>query len=273
MKNEEIVKMTPWYRGFKGTNNDGVSKGVYKRIGTTNKIEVTELPIGFWTEDFKILLESYIEKNPKILKDYESHYTEKDVRFVLTFYSSEVIDKMLSYDTDKNATNFEIEFKMHSTRPLNISNMHLYTVDGNVKKYSSPEEILQDFFKIRFQLYTKRKLHKIDKLSKELKYINARMKFIEDIINEDLKIMNVPKQQVFDYLEKNDYPLHENSYEYLTRMPIHNLTYEKKEELNKERDNKMQVLSFIKEQSEYNAWENDLEALEKIDLKTTSILV
>ena len=263
MRNEEIVQMTPWYRGFKGTNTDGVSKGLFKRVGTTNKIEVTELPIGFWTEDFKILLENYIDKNPKILKDYDSHYTEKDVKFILTFHSSEIVDNMLKYDADKKATNFEIEFKMHSTRPLNTSNMHLYTADGSVKKYNSPEEILKEFFNVRLQLYTKRKLNKIDKLSNELQYINARIKFIEDIIDGSLKIMNVPKQNVIDYLETNEFPLHDKSYDYLIRMPIHNLTYEKKEELKQESENKLNVLEFIKAQSEHDAWNNDLEALEK----------
>ena len=263
MRNEEIVQMTPWYRGFKGTNTDGVSKGLFKRVGTTNKIEVTELPIGFWTEDFKTLLENYIDKNPKILKDYDSHYTEKDVKFILTFHSSDIVDNMLKYDADKKTTNFEIEFKMHSTRPLNTSNMHLYTADGSVKKYNSPEEILKEFFNVRLQLYTKRKMNKIDKLSNELRYINARIKFIEDIIDGSLKIMNVPKQNVIDYLETNEFPLHDKSYDYLIRMPIHNLTYEKKEELKQESENKLNVLEFIKAQSEHDAWINDLEALEK----------
>lgn len=52
--------MMPWYRGFKGTvtklgKNRWITRGVYRRIDNKT-IEVTELPIGFWTQDFKDLL-------------------------------------------------------------------------------------------------------------------------------------------------------------------------------------------------------------------------
>ena len=52
--------MMPWYRGFKGTinklgKNRWITRGVYRRIDNKT-IEVSELPIGFWTQDFKELL-------------------------------------------------------------------------------------------------------------------------------------------------------------------------------------------------------------------------
>jgi DNA topoisomerase-2 len=52
--------MMPWYRGFKGTiaklgKNRWITKGVYRRVDNKT-IEVSELPIGFWTQDFKELL-------------------------------------------------------------------------------------------------------------------------------------------------------------------------------------------------------------------------
>jgi DNA topoisomerase-2 len=52
--------MMPWYRGFKGTitklgKNRWITRGVYRRVDNKT-IEVSELPIGFWTQDFKELL-------------------------------------------------------------------------------------------------------------------------------------------------------------------------------------------------------------------------
>lgn len=262
MKDQDMHDMKPWYRGFNGTIEDGVSKGVYERKGNT-KVEVTELPVGYWTEDFKVHIENYMDKNPKVLRDYESHYTEKDVRFVLQFYSKEVCDEYMVYDAEKKATKFEIEFKMQTTRPLNTSNMHLYTKSGNIKKYKDVLEILQEFYEIRMEYYVKRKLHKIKKINNELKYLDARIKFIEDIISGRLKIMNNKRQNIMDYLEDNEYPLHEKTYDYLIKMPIHNLTYEKKQELEKECKEKHLMLTNIENETEITTWNNDLEALNK----------
>lgn len=262
MGGHKMKPMNPWYRGFKGVNENGVSKGVYDRK-TNTKVEVTELPIGFWTEDFKTHVEHYMEKNSKVLRDYESHYTEKDVRFVLEFYSKEICDEYMVYDADKKATKFEIEFKMHTTRPLSTSNMHLYTKNGNIKKYDSVLDIMQEFYDARLEYYEKRKAYKIRKIKKELKYLDARIKFIEDIISGELKIMNTKKQIIIDYLEEHDYPLYENHYDYLIKMPIHNLTYEKKQELEKECNDKHLMLVSIENETEIQTWTKDLENLEK----------
>ncbi|QOI90210.1 DNA topoisomerase 2 [Pyramimonas orientalis virus] len=262
MDGEDMIDMNPWYQGFKGTNIDGVSKGVYKKT-TSVKVEVTELPIGYWTEDFKNHLESYMEKHPKVLRDYESHYTEKDVKFVLHFHSKEVCDTYLEVDAEKNCSKFDIEFKMQTTRPLNTSNMHLYTKNGNIKKYNNVLEIIKEFYDIRLEYYVKRKLHKIKKIKKELKFLDARILFIDDIITEKLRIFNNKKQNIVDYLTENEYPLYENSYDFLTRMPIHNLTFEKKEELQNECDTKHLILKNIEEETEKDTWRNDLIALEK----------
>jgi DNA topoisomerase-2 len=262
MDDDDMMDMEPWFQGFKGTNIDGVSKGVYKKM-TNVKVEVTELPIGYWTEDFKNHLEGYMEKHPKVLRDYESHYTEKDVKFVLHFHSKEVCDTYMEYDDVKTCSKFDTEFKMQTTRPLNTSNMHLYTANGNIKKYGNVLEIMQEFYDVRLEYYVKRKAYKIKKIKKELKFLDARIKFIEDIISEKLKIFNNKRQNIVDYLTENDVPLYENSYDFLTRMPIHNLTYEKKQELLKECDNKHLMLSNIESEEEKDTWRNDLIALEK----------
>ena len=109
----------------------------------------------------------------------------------------------------------------------------------------------------------KRKLHKIKKINNELKYLDARIKFIEDIISGRLKIMNNKRQNIMDYLEDNEYPLHEKTYDYLIKMPIHNLTYEKKQELEKECKEKHLMLTNIENETEITTWNNDLEALNK----------
>lgn len=259
----ELTEMLPWYRNFKGTIENGISYGKYNRKDNT-KIEVTELPIGIWTEDFKAHLESYIDKNPKILKDYESHYTEKTVSFILIFYSKEIIDGMFEIKDGQSLTRFQQDFKMTNTRPLMTSNMHLYTSDGKIKKYEDVLEILREFYVIRLDAYKDRKQNLIDKINKEILYMDARIRFILDVIEERLKLMNAKKSFIQEYLENNSFPKQEQSYDYLIKMPVYNFTYEKKEELIKELNNKRDMLTKLESINEKTMWLNDIKAFEDI---------
>ena len=65
-KNDNIRKLVPWFRGFRGTvyqdNGKYFSKGVYKRMNQTT-LQITELPIGMWTEKYKEHLEKLMGSN------------------------------------------------------------------------------------------------------------------------------------------------------------------------------------------------------------------
>ena len=63
---QKSLKIEPYYRGFKGTiksidetNKRYLIRGCYQIIGS-DKIKITELPIGTWTQDYKEFLESLI---------------------------------------------------------------------------------------------------------------------------------------------------------------------------------------------------------------------
>ena len=54
----ELTHITPWYQNFKGSiiktsDKCYMTKGVYKKI-SANKLEITELPIGTWSDKFGI---------------------------------------------------------------------------------------------------------------------------------------------------------------------------------------------------------------------------
>ena len=112
----ELPDLEPWYDGFKGSIDLLVWEDC-TRI-SDNTVEVTELPVGVWTDDYKEFLES-IEKHPKVLKNYESHYTDKIVRFKLIFDKKELDNLM------KNPKHFEEELKLVSKKSLSTSNMFI----------------------------------------------------------------------------------------------------------------------------------------------------
>ena len=55
-----MTEMNPWYKGYTGSivlqDNKHVVTGVYD-IPEDNILEITELPIGKWTRDYKTFLE------------------------------------------------------------------------------------------------------------------------------------------------------------------------------------------------------------------------
>ena len=258
----ELPQLIPWYKGFNGRIENGTSYGIYKRFDKT-KIEVTELPIGVWTDDFKNHLENYIDKNPKILKDFESHYTESTVKFIIIFYNSEIVDDMLSSITSENGlTKFENDFKMTNTRPLNTGNMHLYNAEGKIVKYENPNDILFDFYKVRLEAYSTRKNKIIESLQDEMLYMNSKIKFILGVIHKKIKVMNVKKPDLDSYLVNNGFPLQNESYDYLIKMPLYNLTYEKKEELIKEVESKKDMLHNTINTNQTTMWLNDISDFE-----------
>lgn len=46
------------------------------------------------------------------------------------------------------------------TSKINTSNMICFDFEGKIKKYDSPEEILEDFYSVRLAYYQKRKVSK-----------------------------------------------------------------------------------------------------------------
>lgn len=261
LQNERALPMNPYFKGFKGYVDKNITKGVYRRV-SANKVEVTELPIGIWTSDYKTFLDTYIEKNPKILKDFESHYTETIVSFVLIFQNKSILDGMLT-SNDQGDVKFESEFKMITTKPVSITNMHAFDSTGKIKKYTSELEILEEFFEARMMYYEKRKLQKLKDLENDIQHLDARMKFILCVIDGELKILNEKSESIEKQLVNLEFDKREGSYDYLIKLPIQSLTLEKKEELLNRYTEKDAEYKRLKQQTIHELYFSDLIELEK----------
>lgn len=78
--------MIPWYKGFQGSiehlpNNKGFAiTGIFKKVSDT-ELEITELPIGKWTRDYKTMLEEMAVKEE--ISDIREYHQENRVHFVI----------------------------------------------------------------------------------------------------------------------------------------------------------------------------------------------
>ena len=187
----EINEITPYYLGFKGSivkaeKNSYISRGIYKWIDDST-VEISELPIGSWTEDYKEFLENMIINNLNNLKYIENHYTSKNVKFVLHFNTN--VRQSIE-------GNFDVLFKLQSSKNLSINNIHLFNKDGVIQKYESAIEIIKEWAETRIVKYFERKNYQLKNLEKEAKVLSNKMRFILDVINGTIQIMNKKLSEV-----------------------------------------------------------------------------
>lgn len=260
---ERINEFVPWYRGFTGMieavgNGAFASRGRYMKTGEKT-IEVLELPVGLWTEDYKAFLEDYLEKNPKILKDYETHSTNHTVRFILHFQPGELA-------RFEDSSLFEKEFKLYS-KNITTTNMHLFDVHGRIKKYDSIADIVGDFYEVRLTYYMKRKAALIAALEDDMEVLRAKVRMIDEVEKGDLRIVGVKREDVETQLVARGYPPRKinaaSEYEYLLRMPVYSFTSEKRDELRAELKKKENELERYKALTVEEIWLNELDEFEE----------
>ena len=163
---EELIEMKPWYRGFTGkiekmTDTSYVSYGSYTKVNSS-QVEITELPIRSWTDKYKEFLESMIIDNSKDKKSkqYLRNYTSqsliiKSISLLHLPLMSLKILLVIPIRTSEGQNKFEKLFKL--TSKINTGNMVLYNEEGYLKKYKNVDDILKNYFKVRLNLYHKRK--------------------------------------------------------------------------------------------------------------------
>ena len=283
----DIDDLVPYYLGFKGTikkteNNSYISKGIYKWIDNET-VEITELPIGSWTEDYKEFLENMITSGLNNLKYIENHYTSKNVKFILHFNANvrETIE-------DK----FEQLFKISSSKNLSINNIHLFNKSGAIQKYDNTTEIIKEWAKTRVLKYFERKAYQIKILEKDFLVLSAKIRFIIDVISGNIQIMNKKLVDIAKRLVELKYPrintetnivvagnidddgkdpnddgdTEKNKdvkdFNYLLKMPISQLTYDRKIILEKEVDELNNNLKNLRNNKIEDIWMTDLSALE-----------
>ena len=266
INNMKIGEFAPWYLGYTGKiakseKGSYVSTGVYNWIDD-NTLEITELPVGTWTEDYKELLENMLTTNSNYLKSFENHYTSKNVKFILNF-NGDVRGKL--------GNKFETEFKLVSSKNMSINNMHLYSNEGAIKKYDNTSDIVREWSKVRIQMYDKRKKYQIKILEKDFKVLSAKIRFIIDVIEGRIVIMNKKIADITQKLIELKYPkigkddedetADDNGYNYLLKMPISQLTYDRKIILEKEVDELSKKLNDLRNTSLDKIWKNELQEL------------
>ena len=162
-KNEETseyTEMFPWYNSYTGEikkagDNKFESFGKFEQ--SQSKINVSELPIGMWTEKFKEYIEDLIEeKKVKSMKNYSK-------------------PTQVSFEIDGDLKQFEHKLKTS----ISTNNMVLFTDNSKLVKFNTVFDIIDMFCDKRYDLYVLRKKVMTEQLKEDLKYMQNQVEIFD----------------------------------------------------------------------------------------------
>tara|TARA_B100000524_G_scaffold323386_1_gene205257 strand:- start:317 stop:2215 length:1899 start_codon:yes stop_codon:yes gene_type:complete len=270
---QKSIKIEPYYKNFKGTievidDKKFIIKGKYEFIDK-DRIKITELPIGTWTQDYKEFLESLLdnksnkESKSKIesyIKDFNDMSTDHDVEFDIQFYPG-ILIKLINEKHDYNLNGIQKYLKLYTTQ--STTNMHLFNEKEQLCKYENVYCIIDDYYKIRLEYYKKRKDYLIDKLNKEIILLSNKAKFIQYNLEDKIDLRKKSNTEIIKIMEDLNFDKHvnDNNYNYLTKLPMDSVSKENVEKIMREYQDKNKELENIKIISIQKMWLNDLNNL------------
>ncbi|QCD95617.1 DNA topoisomerase II [Vigna unguiculata] len=299
LNGETLVPMNPWYKGFRGTIERSPKEGGYLVNGLVEEIDeqtfrICELPIRKWTQDYKQFLESIIDGSPNVKDPLIDDFRQNGDDAIVDIEVRMKLDKIAGIMQDGLLKKFKL------STSLSTNNMHLFDAEGKIKKYDSPEEILEEFFPLRLDYYERRKNYILNNLERLLLVLDNKVRFILGVVSGEIIVNNRKNADlVIELQQKGFTPMprkgksaepvvagandeeeqeDDNSteqetgnleaakrgdYEYLLAMSIRTLTFESVQKLLAEKAEKEKEFEILKATPSKSMWLRDLDELEK----------
>ena len=293
----------PFYKNFKGTiRRVGDTKYLFKGCYTIldeKRIRITELPVGTWTEDYKKFLEHLIEppaaaaskdkdkdkdkssptSSAPIVKEYNDMSTDTHVDITITM-APNIIKTYGEKATEFDCNLLEKSLGLYTTQ--STTNMNMFDANEKLKKYSSAEEIIDDYYGVRLEYYEKRKAYMVNALKRELLVLSNRARYITELLDDTIDLRRKTNKMLTALLKERNYDVYvankgetnqandgssgdtddENGYKYLLKLPMDSVSEENVTKLRNEKAKKEEELGNLGSKSLEQLWQNDLAELE-----------
>jgi len=186
-------------------NNNYVVTGLWNINEAEKSAHVTELPLSVWTSKWKEHLDDLSDKNvlkPDVVIDnkLQPNAIGHTVYFQVGYWTENLQD--LTAEVRHDAVGQLL--RLH--KPLDNSNMTLWTADGKLRRFDSFEQILLAYLPIRLKYYERRKtlLEKI--LMRDCRWLEAQLKFVQAVavhhtIDARNKKTKLARQQIYKVLK------------------------------------------------------------------------
>jgi DNA topoisomerase-2 len=266
------MKFVPYYEGFKGTitemdEHKFLVKGAYEAVGS-DKIRITELPVGTWTLPYTTFLESLADggtgkdgkKISPSIKDFVSMCTEVSVDFTIVFPAGKLAELESSCD-ENGITGVHKLLKLSTT--VSVTNMHLFNSDRRLNKYVEIEDIISAFYDVRIGLYAKRKAFLEKELRSRLLKLTNKARYIQETLSGIVDLRKKTSVQVTELMTSRKYDLFDGDFKYLIKMPMDSVTEENVASIMADKENSQKDLDVLLATSLAQMWLNELDILER----------
>uniref|UniRef100_A0A2M4ABL1 DNA topoisomerase 2 n=2 Tax=Anopheles triannulatus TaxID=58253 RepID=A0A2M4ABL1_9DIPT len=205
LNGEEPKVLNPWYKNFRGLV-ESVGHQKYLTVGNVGlldgqKIEISELPIGTWTQTYKEnVLEPLLhgsDKQKAVIADYKEYNTDTTVRFVISFLPGEYA-KLYAEEGG-----FHRLFKLTSS--ISTTTMNAFDDKNYLKRYDHANSIFQDFYTIRLEYYGKRREYLLGMLQAEADSMSDKARFIMEKCSGQLTVENKKRKALIEEMIKRGY--------------------------------------------------------------------
>lgn len=267
----DTIHFVPYYEGFKGTITQMESqkyliKGRYEKI-SEDKIRITELPVGTWTMSYISMLEGLLDggvdkagkKVAPTIKDMINMSTEIIVDITVVLPKGKLAE--LESETNNGINGVEKMLKLTTT--VSTTNMHLFNHESKLHKYLSVEEIIEDFYKVRIDIYKKRKDHQIKDMENKLVKLSNRARYIKENLDGVIDLRRKSAVEVNTLMDTRKFNKIDGDYKYLIKMPMDSVTLENAQHIMQERDICEKDLSNLRNTTLETMWLSELNNLER----------
>ena len=228
---QELIPTFPHFKGevIKVDDKQYITKGIVEKT-KSNQFTISEVPIGYDRQKYFEVLDDLLTKNK--ISDFQDYCNENGFQFIVKV-NKEQMEKIT---------------EPYSFFKLEKSITENYTAideNGNLIIFKDKDEIIRRFVEFRIGKIQEQLNFDIDKINREIAFLESKQKFIEVIVGGKINIKNMTRDNLVEYCKDNVMMGGCENINGIITMPIYDMTIDKIDRLNndiKERKSEVEKL-------------------------------
>ena len=220
---DDFNQVKPYFKDFEGEFKSDL-ENPFKWI-QTGKIElkdsktaiIHEVPLGTTLKDMLDRLDTLKESGK--IKKFEDLCDNDKFKFVVHL---------------KEPSNEEDLMSILKLKTSITENFTSLGADNKIKEFTKVSEILEYYYQVKMKFLERRKESLLKEMENSILIKNNQKRFIQQVIKKEINLQELKTQELNELLESLEYSKVDNSFRYLTLLPLSSMQRDKIEDLNNE---------------------------------------